>query len=93
VEKQKNLKRLKRRNPMKEHNKNMEIETIRRKRLARRLDSLGWGLFFIWIGIAFLADVGWGVGFIGVGIIILGGLGGREYFLGSYVCRTTKIHC
>jgi hypothetical protein len=74
-------------------NNNQEIETARRRRLARRLDSLGWGLFFIWIGIAFLADVGWGVGFIGVGLIILGGLVAKEYLLGSNPCNTTRMRC
>jgi hypothetical protein len=43
------------------------------RKLARRIDAIGWGLFFIWIGIALLAHIGWGVGLIGVGIIILGG--------------------
>ncbi len=27
--------------------------------LARKLDTIGWGVFLIWIGIAFLADAGW----------------------------------
>jgi hypothetical protein len=39
---------------------------------ARRLDSAGWALFIIWVGIALLADVGWGWGLIGVAAIILG---------------------
>lgn len=41
--------------------------------LAKKLDAAGWGLFFVWVGIAFLAAVGWGVGLLGVGIITLGG--------------------
>jgi hypothetical protein len=40
--------------------------------IARRLDAAGWGLFFIWIGIALLAGLGWGMGLLGVGIIMLG---------------------
>ena len=72
------------------NNSNQEIEAARKKRLARSLDSLGWGLFFIWIGIAFLADVGWGVGCVGVGLIILGGLVARECLLGSDRCGTTR---
>ena len=75
------------------NNNYQEIETVRRKRLARRLDSLGWGLFFIWIGVAFLANVGWGVGCIGVGLIILGGLVAREYLLSSDCSGTTRIRC
>ena len=63
-----------------EINKNtQELETAQMKKMERRLDALGWGLFFIWIGIAFLADVGWGVGLLGIGIIILGGQVIRTY--------------
>ncbi len=51
-----------------------------RKILRRRLDAAGWGLFFIWIGIAFAAHVGWGAGLLGVGIITLGGQVMRKYF-------------
>lgn len=47
--------------------------------LARKLDAAGWGLFFIWIGIAVLASLGWGVGLLGVGIITLGGQLARKY--------------
>ncbi len=65
---------------MLEINKNtQELETAQMKKMERRLDALGWGLFFIWIGIAFLADVGWGWGLLGIGIIILGGQGTRTY--------------
>ncbi len=48
--------------------------------LAGRIGAVGWGLFFIWMGIAFLADVGWGVGLLGVGVITLGGELARKYF-------------
>jgi len=44
------------------------------------LDAAGWGLFFIWIGIALVAHVGWGAGLLGVGIIMLGAQVTREYF-------------
>jgi hypothetical protein len=50
-----------------------------RRKSARRIDAVGWGLFFIWIGIALLVHIGWGVGLIGVGIIILGGQVIRKY--------------
>jgi hypothetical protein len=46
---------------------------------AHRLDSIGWGLFFIWIGIALLANLGWGVGLVGVGIIMLGRQAARRF--------------
>lgn len=38
-----------------------------------KLDGIAWGLFFLWIGIAFLANLGWAIGLLGIGIIILGG--------------------
>ena len=40
--------------------------------LAHRLDALGWGLFFIWLGYVLLADVSPGVALLGIGIIIWG---------------------
>jgi hypothetical protein len=40
--------------------------------LSRKLDSVGWALFLIWVGIAFMADVGWGWGLLGVAAIVLG---------------------
>jgi hypothetical protein len=48
--------------------------------LRKKLDTAGWGLFFIWTGIAALAHVGWGAGLLGVGIIILGAQVTRKYF-------------
>ncbi len=78
---------------MAEINNNQEIKNTQRKKLDRKLDALGWGLFFIWMGIAILADVGWGVGLIGIGLIILGGLVAREYLSGSACSGTTKASC
>lgn len=37
-----------------------------------RYEAAGWALFFIWVGIAWLADVGLGVGLLGVAVITLG---------------------
>lgn len=37
-----------------------------------KLDTIGWSIFFIWIGVAWLADVGLGVGLLGIAAIILG---------------------
>ncbi len=48
--------------------------------LARRLDAVGWGIFFIWIGTASLANVGWGAGLLGVGVITLGTQAARKYY-------------
>jgi len=39
--------------------------------LSRRLDAVGWGLFFIWVGVSTLADLGWGIGLLGVAAVIL----------------------
>lgn len=44
-----------------------------RSDLSEKVDVAGWGVFFIWVGIAFLADVGIGVGLLGIGVITLGG--------------------
>ncbi len=48
--------------------------------LVKKLDAVGWGIFFIWIGIASLADVGWGAGLLGVGVITLGTQAARKYY-------------
>ena len=46
----------------------------------KKLEAVGWGLFFIWIGIAFLAELGFPVGLFGVGVITLGSQAARKYF-------------
>jgi len=43
-----------------------------RDALSQKPDVIGWGLFFIWMGIAFLLDIGWGWGLLGIAAIILG---------------------
>lgn len=37
----------------------------------RRLSAVGWGLLFVWVGVAVLLNVGWGYGLLGVGVIVL----------------------
>jgi hypothetical protein len=37
-----------------------------------RVDATSWALFFIWIGIAILADIGWGWSLLGISAIVLG---------------------
>ena len=56
------------------------LETAQRSQLTRKLDAIGWGLFFIWMGIALFGHLGWGVGLLGVGIITLGVQAARKYF-------------
>lgn len=65
---------------MTEQAKKMEpSKTAERHELSAKLDSVGWALFFIWVGIAFLADVGWGWGLLGISVIILGEAAVRRY--------------
>ncbi len=40
--------------------------------IESQLDAIGWGLFFLWVGIAWLAGVGWAAGLFVTGLIILG---------------------
>lgn len=44
-----------------------------RKHAHSQVTALIWGLLFVWIGLALLAQVGWGFGLLGVGAIILAG--------------------
>lgn len=74
---------------MSETNNNIEFKLTQRKKMHRKLDTVSCGLFFIWIGIAVLANVGWGIGFIGVGVIIIGSLAAREYLFGPACSGTT----
>jgi hypothetical protein len=37
-----------------------------------RLDTIGWALFFIWVGIAWLADLGTGIALLGIGVLTIG---------------------
>lgn len=39
---------------------------------SRSVDSAGWALFFVWVGVALLADIGWRWSLIGTAIIVLG---------------------
>ncbi len=57
-----------------------ESKTAEKHHIAEKLVAGGWGLFFIWVGIAFLANIGMGIGLLGVGIITLGGQVARKYF-------------
>ncbi len=38
---------------------------------ARKLDSIAWAVFFIWVGVAMLAQLAWGWFFLGVGALVL----------------------
>lgn len=45
--------------------------------MADRIAAIGWGTFFVWLGIALLADLGWGFGLLGIGLIALGAQAAR----------------
>lgn len=55
------------------------IETSEGRLTAHKLDAIGWGLFFIWVGLAVLVNLGWGAGLVGVGILVIGGQLARKY--------------
>ncbi|MFC5499075.1 hypothetical protein ACFPOE_16120 [Caenimonas terrae] len=50
-----------------------------RRTPSDRLTVFSWGLMFIWIGAAFLADVGWPAGVFGAGVIAVGVQAARVY--------------
>lgn len=49
-----------------------EVKSNEKRDMDKKLSTVGWALFFIWIGIAFLAEFSFGIGLLGVGIITLG---------------------
>ena len=61
-------------------NNNQTLESAQRSKLTRKLEAIGWGLFFIWMGAALFAHLGWGAGLLGVGIITLGVQAARKHF-------------
>jgi len=53
---------------------------VRESRMrAKRITAIGWGLFFIWLGIVLMFDAGIGLILIGVGVISLGMQVSRKY--------------
>ena len=38
----------------------------------KQLNAVSWGVFFLWVGVAWLAGIGWGPGLMVTGLIILG---------------------
>jgi len=48
-----------------------DSQSVARRRVAHRLATITWALFFIWVGAAFLLKIGIGVGLLGLGIIML----------------------
>ncbi|HSB79315.1 MAG TPA: hypothetical protein VLM91_11020 [Candidatus Methylomirabilis sp.] len=48
--------------------------------VAHKLDAAAWGVFFVWVGIALIADIGWGLALLGFGVITLGAQLARKSF-------------
>lgn len=48
--------------------------------IAEKLQALGWGLFFIWLGVLFVADLGAEVGLLGIGALVLAMQAARKAF-------------
>jgi len=47
---------------------------------TKKFDAAGWALFFIWVGVTWLADFGIGIGLLGVAAITLGMQGLRKVY-------------
>ncbi|MGZ3789212.1 MAG: hypothetical protein ACXVLQ_11855 [Bacteriovorax sp.] len=58
----------------------IKINTRTDRITSKTIDSIGWGLFLIWSGIAFLAVVDWAVWLLGVGLIMITGQAARKLF-------------
>ena len=56
-----------------------EQATASKAALSRRLDTIGWGLFFIWLGFVLMIHAGSGLILLGVGLISLGMQVARKY--------------
>jgi hypothetical protein len=52
-----------------------------REQLHGRISGIAWGLLFLWVGIALLANLGWGVGLVGAGVIVLGAQAARRFIV------------
>ena len=50
-----------------------------RRDAAKRITTIGWGLFFIWLGLVLMLKAGTGLILLGVGIISLGMQVARKY--------------
>ncbi|HEY6909168.1 MAG TPA: hypothetical protein VI356_07350 [Myxococcales bacterium] len=49
----------------------------------KQLNAIAWGLFFLWVGAAWLAGIDWGLGLVVTGLIVLGAqLARRRFALG-----------
>ena len=51
-----------------------------RKALVTKLETVGWALFFIWVGICWLTEMNFGIALLGVAAITVGGQVARMVF-------------
>lgn len=56
------------------------MEFMERHERGSKFDAIGWALFFIWVGVAWLAGFGLGVGLLGIAAITLGMQGFRKIY-------------
>jgi hypothetical protein len=63
----------------------LDLPAHGRRIAADQIAAFGWGLFFIWIGAAFLADIGWPACVLGVGLIAIGVQVARVYLGGQRI--------
>jgi len=55
-------------------------DPVRESRMkVRRITTIGWGIFFIWLGLVLMLQAGTGLILLGVGIISLGMQVARRY--------------
>ena len=51
-----------------------------KSKVESNIEGIAWGLFFVWVGIAFLMDLGNGTGLLGIGFITLGAQAVRSLY-------------
>ena len=58
---------------------NQKDKTKVKQGVARTIEVIAWGLFFIWVGIAFMLGVDKAIGLLGIGLITLLGQAARRF--------------
>ena len=59
---------------------NQKDRTEVKQGAARTIEVIAWGLFFIWVGIAYMLGVEKAIGLLGIGLITLFGQAARRYY-------------
>ena len=63
-----------------ENGNHKELKANDQSDLNRKLAAIGWSLFLVWVGIAFLLKIDPGFGLLGIGIITLAMQAVRKYY-------------